>query len=648
MGLLNLQHQMLLSAPHLNTEIAEVATFDADMNLPVKTFMAGFKQLQDLHGYSLPWANGISGNLIPDGTDTSNGYVSGKFLKDDGDLETSNIGYYVSEYFSVSENLTYTYSTNRTSAVNPSVAFYDSSKQFLSATAVGSTQSVTVTAPTGAVYARASQLSTWTTAGDELFQFETGSVATTPKPYSNICPIIGRKNISICHTNENILGGQYLLERLSYAVPSGTTNKTNKTFAFGASAAVPHWIFSYYNYPFKENTQYTFIITYSKNSGTSTNIRVGYTDGTTTNITSSGTAKKTIAFVTAEGKTVKYFGKYTGSGTTTLYYEESGLFEGALTASDYKPYVGGFETVSFAQGKNLFDGEVTSGYFINETGQIAVTASSCYSGIIPVVSGNTYTYSGICGASSNNKRIHAYASGIWQEQITVQNINANSSFSITFTVPSGANGIRISARTDDRNTQLELGPSATSYAAFTGEIFRGYITKDSNGNTVLVKSWAEEVVGQIGGSTGWSLYDFGTVPSFGGYYATISKTLSGSIRSYGTTVNGDGNGAFNMGEWRYGPNNPYWRANTKQDGSTNTLRIVFLSKTPIDTVEKVNAFLAKLPEPFQVVYKLYSAQGLQVNDISVPCLLGTNNIWNGACWDENTDGDIKLKYWNHQ
>jgi hypothetical protein len=119
-------------------------------------------------------------------------------------------------------------------------------------------------------------------------------------------------------------------------------------------------------------------------------------------------------------------------------------------------------------GKNLFNKDtVTNGYYIAEDGTITELAASCYSVLIPVTVGNTYTYSGKCGSQTNLKRIHGYSDGVWQEQIAFETVSPGANFSITFTIPSGINEIRISALIGDTNSQLESGSSATAYAPYS-------------------------------------------------------------------------------------------------------------------------------------------------------------------------------------
>ena len=135
------------------------------------------------------------------------------------------------------------------------------------------------------------------------------------------------------------------------------------------------------------------------------------------------------------------------------------------------------ETVTIT-GKNLYDvTKDTTGKYIGKDGSIGNDSYSCYSGLIPVKEGESYTYSGVCNmgaATANNKRIHGYVNGIWNQQITVIAINENTPFYATFTIPTGINGIRISHWYKDENTQVEEGIRPTKYeeyyqASFTPE-----------------------------------------------------------------------------------------------------------------------------------------------------------------------------------
>ena len=139
--------------------------------------------------------------------------------------------------------------------------------------------------------------------------------------------------------------------------------------------------------------------------------------------------------------------------------------------------ISGWDAVNVVgTGKNLFDPDtVTMQKAIDVNGNIIDFAQGCYTDIIPVITGETYVYSGICGSPSgqthNNKRIHAYVNGVWLSQITYSAINVGQPFSIVFTIPSGTNGIRISAFSSDTDRMVELDSTATSYEPYNGTTY---------------------------------------------------------------------------------------------------------------------------------------------------------------------------------
>ena len=122
------------------------------------------------------------------------------------------------------------------------------------------------------------------------------------------------------------------------------------------------------------------------------------------------------------------------------------------------------------KGNNLYDiTKDVNGKYIDANGNIGDDSRACYSDLIPVKEGESYTYSGICkssSGSSNAKRIHGYINGVWNQQIQVLNININKPFSYTFTIPAGINGIRISHWADDTYTQVEESPRPTKYCEY--------------------------------------------------------------------------------------------------------------------------------------------------------------------------------------
>ena len=171
-----------------------------------------------------------------------------------------------------------------------------------------------------------------------------------PSP-TNVRPISGWTGCKIPVTGKNIFGGTLLRDGVKASMPSATINEENKTINFSAAATVSMGITqdSGLTGKFKENTPYTFIITFVNNNSTSANLQINYTDGTNSippGLTTQG-VKETIVFTTPASKTVLSLSKRNSGGTTILYYEESGIFEGTLTADDFVPYEGNVYDITF-------------------------------------------------------------------------------------------------------------------------------------------------------------------------------------------------------------------------------------------------------------------------------------------------------------
>lgn len=137
-------------------------------------------------------------NLIPDGTDTDNGYVSGNYLTN-ANVVTVDANWYISEYFEVTAGDYYTLKCTDASTNAPAVCFYDTNKTFISGVNVAKTTKY-ITVPTGAVYARCSQC----TEIGKFMQFEKGYGSTEIMPYCTKGPIYGHKYCKINATTKNL------------------------------------------------------------------------------------------------------------------------------------------------------------------------------------------------------------------------------------------------------------------------------------------------------------------------------------------------------------------------------------------------------------------------------------------------------------
>ena len=183
-----------------------------------------------------------------------------------------------------------------------------------------------------------------------LLPVQSGSGDPSP---SNVRPISGFTGMNLFKTGQNLFGGNLMRDGVLANVGNPTDYPQDRYVAFassGANGALTSGILtlrdpvdgSVSKTLFKENTQYTFVITFSKSSGEGSNLRIYYMDGTYTNIGNASQAgtKETKVVVSTAGKTISSFYKCKQSGTTYLYYDESGIFEGVHTASEFTPYIG--------------------------------------------------------------------------------------------------------------------------------------------------------------------------------------------------------------------------------------------------------------------------------------------------------------------
>lgn len=169
-----------------------------------------------------------------------------------------------------------------------------------------------------------------------------------PSP-SNVRPISGWSAVNVTRTGKNLFGGEYMADVIVSKVQNATKNTTNKTVSYSAGYIRNVVLFD----KFKPNTQYTFVNHMS--SGVA-NIAIGYSDGTITSLLSNNITvsnpNKTVMSLLGEWQT----------GNSVLLYEQFGIFEGVLTASDFEPYNGTTYTIPFtdSQGQpiEVYGGEV--------------------------------------------------------------------------------------------------------------------------------------------------------------------------------------------------------------------------------------------------------------------------------------------------
>ena len=170
----------------------------------VKSLGVELTPIQDLHGYSKPWAGGAGKNKFDKSTASVGVNWNG----------TSMAYSIASDYIPVTAGNKYTFSVSDMSKyTGVIVAYFDSNKTYISS---GSSTTFDVTS--GMAYIRISircaNTDTWTQADltSAKIQLEIGNTATSYEPYSNICPITGHDSVTVTDTGKNIFDGSQIQE----------------------------------------------------------------------------------------------------------------------------------------------------------------------------------------------------------------------------------------------------------------------------------------------------------------------------------------------------------------------------------------------------------------------------------------------------
>ena len=185
--------------------------------------------------------------------------------------------------------------------------------------------------------------------GDGTWEPFTGHMASPNTQYRQEIVSVGDSGSVVGKvTGKNLFGGNALADKL-VEVAKATKDETAGAVTFTAPNASAKVLYT----NFKENTQYTFIVYGQHSSGnTTTNLRIQYTDNSTTILSFNSDAPYFI-YTSHKGKTIKEFEGRNSSGTTTLYYDQCGIFEGVVELDDFEAYTEQnvtFETPNGLQG----------------------------------------------------------------------------------------------------------------------------------------------------------------------------------------------------------------------------------------------------------------------------------------------------------
>lgn len=442
----------------------------------------------------------------------------------------------------------------------------------------------------------------------------------------------------------NLLGGEKLAENIN-EVCNTVWDKTNKTIRITTNAnKLPNDRDCFFTtgITFEENTQYTLIIAGTISGYANTMFR--YTDGTDDRQLGRGIVVG--ANVSIAGKTVAGVVYRSYSGSTTLNYENCGLFKGLVTVGDFVPYsnicpISGWTGANVQRtGKNLLNP--------NYDDYAQTYAYNYILGVVPQNALARFTFTDkdttidVSGCNigfvwedvSANVQVKEYRWAVSNGSIQSDTSNQSGRGVLcgnVFIYPRGKEAFdKLFARW---NIMVELGSTATSYEPYQG-------------STTPI-SWADEAGTVYGGTLTWE--KDGTV--------TLTKTMEGVDLG---TLNWAGTGAtYFTAEVNINvPSVTQWAT---QNGmcSIYTIQPMFYI---INSAARVNNSIAWYPNYIRVADSAYenpasfkaAMSGVQlVYELATPVaytltpqealvfLRGTNNVWNDI-------NDTTVTYWTHK
>lgn len=321
-----------------------------------------------------------------------------------------------------------------------------------------------------------------------------------PSP-SNIRKLYGWTGIDLRQAQGNLWGGDDLLADVKDAIPSASVTYSSRYISFAYNDTASHPILGGLyecSVRFKPDTQYTFILTLYKSSTTYANLRIYYTDETSTQISvPAAAAKYTVVVQTSSGKTVKSLEKYANGGTTRIYVDECGIFEGVHTLSEYVPYVGKSTKISWPNIGTVYGGilDVTKGKLTVTHDQIAsyngemlpgnwvsdrdVSTPVTYNDITSTLSIEDGGFSASVGNT-----ISFTTTNTWQRTVFVP--IPGQKYRITMSRVQNPNVFTYIASTDVQDVVLELVLDRSGLTA-ANEIITAVVTFDSSVKKVYLK-----------------------------------------------------------------------------------------------------------------------------------------------------------------
>ena len=256
----------------IRTASGTIAHFsDGADDVPMKSVVANIVPIQDLHGYSKPWAGGAGKNKVESKLEHCGIGTAGVLVVSDSqpyDMQISK----------VKNGVTYTITTDENTLVGGFFTVYPTNGATTYDGQRVVSNSKTFTSPIDGYFAFR------TSYGYATAQIEEGSTATSYEPYANVCPISGTDELTLTQTGKNIFSIIPKLEELNitYSVDNdGWITLPSISQASSALYASPSKI------PLLNNGSALFLIDAERTTATNVRLRL-YKDGTAVTETPSG------------------------------------------------------------------------------------------------------------------------------------------------------------------------------------------------------------------------------------------------------------------------------------------------------------------------------------------------------------------------
>ena len=427
-----------------------------------------------------------------------------------------------------------------------------------------------------------------------------------PSP-ENVRPIVGWDGVKVEQSQNNLLDGQRLAEKI--AASGGTIDNIAKTIVYSGSVANSVGIIlDKFNYG-----KYTIIAKFTNtNSNQNLNMRVCYSDNSELLLNANNAVEigtNIYKFTTAVNKQISNIKCSWIAGTTTLYFDIFGIYEGDI--NNFESYRGETTNYTFgALGKNKVN-----------IGTVTFDVYKRYA-FDPPLQPAQYTISALITSNDthNSKSLVLFQDD--QGTIFQTLIERDVRFSTTFTLSRAAKRIYIYAGPDyakssgDTATwsdiQLELGSTATTYEPY-------------NPNHTVYGGWVDLITGEVceeyskaildGDSNFEPPRDYDTYYRFHKNYSTLGLLEPKESQ-------------YPISNWLIG----YFRPNGVYIGSTKNVLLYLNKDLNISTNEILSAYLAE--HPLEMVYELATPNTYHLAPTQLQTFRGYNNVWSNADYVE--------------